>query len=285
MRARQDDGVIETDWLVEYLGISRAAISRAVVDGLLHGVHRGLVSPDASLSDRGRMRAATLAVPPGVLGGLSAAALHGLLPLRGEVELLAPTYRPGPRGVRVRRATLDPQDVTTRHRMRVLTVPRLLLDCARLPIIDHLIHEAEVERILDLAAIDDVLTRHAGQRGVAQLRQALLRRDPSKGRTKSALERKGRRFLAKHGFPPHERGVVLDLDGYKIESDCWWEQHRLALEWDGRSVHETARALEKDKLDDSLLLAQGIVSVRATWARLERDEDGLAATLWAIIRR
>src|SRR3954464_4662769 len=144
VRARQDDGVIETEWLVDALRISRPAISRAVDDGLLHGVHRGLVSPDATLSDRGRMRAATLAVPPGTLGGLSAAALHGLIPLRGDVELLAPTYRPGPSGVQVRRAALDPRDVTVRHRMPVLTVPRLLLDCARLPVVDHLIHEAEV---------------------------------------------------------------------------------------------------------------------------------------------
>jgi hypothetical protein len=187
--------------------------------------------------------------------------------------------------VQVRRAALDPRDVTVRHRMPVLTVPRLLLDCARLPVVDHLIHEAEVGRVLDLAAVDDVLTRHAGRRGVAQLKAALLRRDPSKGRPKSALERKGRRFLKRRGFPPHERGVVFDLGGHRIERDCWFADQRVVLEWDGRSVHEAARALEKDKLDDSLLLAQGIVSVRATWARLEGDEDGLAATLWAIIRR
>ena len=278
VRARQDDGVLSTDWLVHELGIGRPAITRAIADGLFYRVRRGVVSPQRELSPRGRMRAALIANgPDATLAGLAGCGLHGLIVLRGPVNVIVPTRRRGGREVQ-----LDPRDVTVIERMRVLTVPRLLLDCAHLPVIDHLIHEAEVARKLDFAAIDDVLTRHAGRRGVAHLRAALARRDPSRGRTRSELERRGRRFLARHRFPPHERNVLFELGGHRIERDCWWPGQRVVLEWDGRSVHEAARALEKDKRDDSLMLAAGVATVRATWRRLE-DERDLASTLWAIL--
>jgi hypothetical protein len=285
VRARQDDGVLSTAWLVDGLGLSPAAITRALDDRLLFRVHRGVVSTQHRLTDRGRIRGGLMAAgAEAVLAGRAGAALHGLATMAGEVDVLKPGGGASFKGVRVREATLDPHDITERHRMPVLTVPRLLLACAPLPIIDHLLHEAEVAGELDLAAIEDVLGRHRGHRGAGRLRAALQRRDPSRGRPKSALERAGRRFLARHGFPPHRRGAVLALpDGTKLERDCWWPEQRVVLEWDGRSTHETARAFEKDRRDDAALLALGIVTLRATWARLAHDELGLAHTLRRVL--
>lgn len=286
-RARQDDGVLATAWLVDELEISRPAISRAIDDGLLYRLHVGVVATERKLTGRGRMRGALLAAgDEAVIGGRGAAALHQLLPLTGPIDVLTPWQREASRGTRARAAILDPRDVTERGRIRVLTVPRLLLDCAATSVIDHLLHEAEVARCLDLAAVEDVLERHRGRRGAALLRAALDRRDPSRGRTRSQLERAGREFLVRHGFPPCERGVVFELPDRCIERDCHWPARRVVLEWDGRSVHDTARAYEKDRRDDALLLAHhGIVTVRATWRRLHEEGAELADTLWRVLGR
>jgi hypothetical protein len=283
-RARQHDGVLATAWLRQR--ISERVIGRAVDDRLLFRVHRGVVSITRDLTPRGRIRAGYLAAGEGaVVAGRAAVALHGLLPLRADVDIIVPTHRSSHRGVTVRQATIDPRDIRTRHGMRVLAIPRLLIDCAHLPELDLVIHEIEVARKLDLGAIDDALNRYPGRRGAKALRAALRQRDPGQGRTRSELERRGRRFLKRHGFPPYKRGTLFELpDGTVIERDVHWPQHRTVLELDGRGVHETARAYEDDRREDGLLLAHlGLHTVRATWAQLGADE--LADTLWRVLRR
>jgi hypothetical protein len=189
------------------------------------------------------------------LAGRAGAAAHGLLPLTGVVEVLAPTQRAQPKGVRIRQATLRTGDITTRHRMPVLTIPRLILDCARHPWLDTLIHEAEVAGRLDLEAIEDVLERHRGHRGVRLLKAALDDRDRGTGRTRNELEHEAARFLARHGFPPQERNVLFELpSGEIIERDCFFRHASVVLELDGRGVHATARAFEEDRRKDAALL-------------------------------
>lgn len=118
------------------------------------------------------------------------------------------------------------------------------------------------------------------------MRAALRRHDPSRGRTRSELERAAARFLARHNFASHQRNVLFELpDGRTIERDVFWPQHRVVLELDGRAAHDSARAFEKDRADDAQLLAQGICTVRATYTQLHAGEMQLAGALWRVLSR
>ena len=169
-----------------------------------------------------------------------------------------------------------------------MTVGRLLR-LRGLAILDDLLHEAEVRRLLDTERIEDVLARHRGHRGAARLRRALARRDPGRGRTRSELERKGRRFPHAARVPALRARRAVRAPGRDGGSSAtatgpprdWWSNGTAAA-----GVHETVRAFENGRRDDGLLLAHhGIVTVRATWRRLEREEAELADTLWRVLGR
>ena len=60
---------------------------------------------------------------------------------------------------------------------------------------------------------------------------------------------------------------------------------KLVVELDGRGVHRTDLAFEKDRERDRLLLAEGWRVIRITWRQLRYDSPAVLADLHALLRR
>jgi very-short-patch-repair endonuclease len=172
----------------------------------------------------------------------------------------------------------DPADVTTRNGLRVSSVPRLLIEQAQQAgpaELDRLITQAVRKQVLDLAAVEDALRRHARRPGVANLKRALREYRPRRDR-KSDLERAFDKLLATApDIPAPARNVIID--GWEI--DCYWPHARLAVELDGRPYHTAVKDSERDKLKDAKLLRLGIRTMRITDVRFRVDAQGILADL------
>jgi len=259
------------------LGLSAEAIDHRVRLGRLHLLHRGVYAVGhRAVTREGRWLTAVLAGGArAALSHRSAAVLWGLLAsFDGPAEVIAPKERRSREGVRFRRIVLPADETTARAGIPVTTVPRTLLDLAAvLPArrLERAVNEAEVERLTDPLTLDDLLTRHPRCRGIRTLRA--LGSDPSI--TRSGLERDFLSFIAKYDLPrPHTN---LQIDG--IEVDCVWPDQRVIAELDGRAVHTTHRAFERDRERDRRLTAAGWRVVRITWRQLHDEPAALEADL------
>ena len=69
----------------------------------------------------------------------------------------------------------------------------------------------------------------------------------------------------------------FSLRGRFIEVDALWEQQRLAVELDSRSVHGTRKRFESDRQRDRILIAEGYRTMRVTWRQLRDEPEAIAA--------
>jgi len=125
------------------------------------------------------------------------------------------------------------------------------------------------------ATMEQTLARQQRRPGIAKLAAvlAVYRRTESR---KSELERAFDRFLAQHPEIP-EPLRNIEIDHWEI--DCFWPQHNLAVEIDGRPYHVAANAMEKDRMKDAALLRKGITPLRYTEFRVEHDLRGILSDL------
>ena len=270
------------------LGVDDDRVRRLVVAGWLVAVHRGVFRL-GSLSERGVLFAAVLAIGPGaVVSHRSAAHVHGLL--RGRpprsVDVVAPTQRRARAGIRPHRSRLADRDVTTRGGLRITTVARTLLDAA--PGLSEValqaaVDEARIQRRLHLPAIEATIGRASGHHGIGALRRAVARHDPGRGRPIGELERLAIAFLRDHGFPPYVRNLVVVVEGEPFTLDVVWPRQRVALELDGRAYHDTDPAFVTDRRRSRRLAAAGWHVVRTTWTDLEERPGELAADVHAVL--
>ena len=72
-------------------------------------------------------------------------------------------------------------------------------------------------------------------------------------------------------IPPPLRNVFID--GWEL--DCYWPEHRLVVELDGRPYHVAVRDMERDKRKDAKLLRAGIAVMRITDLRLELEPQAV----------
>jgi very-short-patch-repair endonuclease len=273
------------------LGLSGRAVQARAARGALHRVHRGVYAVGHPLlGPDGRRMAAVLACGPGaVLSHRSAAAAWGFRAtdrVRHEVTTADRGRRHRP-GIEVRYAsTLTSEDITVLRGIPITSVARTFVDLAGVitrESLDRSLHEAEVLGLLDARAFDDAMARTPNARGVGTLRAAL--RDPVAGVTRSALEDRFLRLCHKAALRPPRTNVHLRVDGRLIEVDALWPDVRLVVELDGAAFHRTARAFERDRRRDALLVAHGYVVVRLTWRRIADEPDAVVAELRAILVR
>lgn len=268
-----------------------AGLSVARIDGLVHGgwlrpVHRGVYSLSARPPDgRGWAMAALLTQRrPSVLSHRSAAALWGLRPWPSLTELTMATRSGGARreGLRVHRAHLPDQEVTTREALAVTTPSRTLLDLASVVdagALERAAGEAERLRIFDLASLHAVLATCPGRRGSAALRALLGGKWLGFEATRSELERRFLELCRRHRL---ELPAVNRLvEGYAV--DFLWPRQRLVAETDGAQTHLTRSAFEEDRVRDALLAAAGYRVVRFTYRRVCEEPDAVAAVLRRLI--
>jgi hypothetical protein len=181
--------------------------------------------------------------------------------------------------------TLHPDDVTIKRKVPVTTVSRTLVDLAwvlKPDALERAVHEAEVTRQLDVAAVESVIARMPSRLGVAELQKILgiSAAEP----TNSEFVRLFLRFGSDYGLPTPRAGLYLDA-GLPLlkETDLWFPDAKLIVELDGAAVHMTRRNFESDRRRDVAFLARGIATVRVTWRRLTQEPQGLAEELLAIM--
>jgi len=261
--ASRQHGVVSVAQL-QSVEVDRQRITRWLADGRLHRLHRGVYAVGhLALTTRSRELAAVLACGPhALLSHRSAGAAHGFIRHRNRIEITAPRSRAGAASFLLHRSRrIDPQDRTRIGAIPTTSVARTLVDLCDVLTEQQLaraINEAEVHRVFDLEAIEEVLERLPGRTGRHGLHRVLARYAPAPTPLRSEAERRFRRLCADHGLPPPQNGIATG--GYEL--DFFWSHARLAIEVDGAAFHHTVKAFHADRRRDRELAVQGIQVIR-----------------------
>jgi very-short-patch-repair endonuclease len=254
------------------LGYSREKIAREAVAGRLHQLHWDVYAVGhAAVSRQGRCLAAVLSCGDGaLLSHRSAAWLWGLtkrfvLP----IEVTAASPRRTREAIRVHSAeAIVAHDHAQLEGIPVTAVPRTLLDFAAADphYLGIALDNGHRLGLIDLLAIDALISRSHGFRGVARLRTAMeIHRDPAF--TRSDLERRFRDLVQRSSLPMPSANVFIE--GYEL--DAYWPAQRFGVELDTYDYHGSPRAFEADRLRHETLKLAGIEVVRITGNRLDRE--------------
>jgi hypothetical protein len=277
--AKRQHGVVSV-WQLAELGISKDVITRETVKARFHQVHRGVYAVGhTALSRQARCIAGVLSCGDGaLLSHRSAAWLWGLTkwwpPI---VEVTAASPRETRQEIRVHSAAaLVLEDRSASQGIPVTAVPRTLLDFAAVDprFLGGGVEAAERLGLLDLIAIDTLLERSRGFRGVARLRDALeIYRDPAF--TRSRLERRFLALVKRAGLPRPSMNYFVE--GYEL--DVYWPAERFAVELDTYDYHGGHIAFEQDRLRQEDLKLAGIEMTRVTGVRMDREPEAVVARL------
>lgn len=209
--------------------------------------------PDALLSHRAAATLWELRPPPG-----------------GPVDVTVSIgHRRGQRGVRAHNVrALDEQDRATLDGIPTTSLPRTLLDYAEVARPQQLrlaLEAAERRDLLDGGAIDALIGRCRGRRGLKPLKAALAQMRGPAPWTQSELENHFLALIRAAGIP--EPSANVDVDGFVV--DLFWPQQRLVVEVDSYRFHRSRQRFEADRLKDTKLQLAGCRVLRATQARIE----------------
>ncbi len=226
--------------------------------------------------------AGVLACGPGaLLSHRSCAALAGIRRTSiTYVEVIVPSRRGRIDGVRPHICRgIEPQDRTVIEGIPCTSLARTLLDLAAvLPRreVERACDEAEVQRLFDLAAIEDMLERSRGCRGTTTLRAVLREHAIGTTLTRPGLEQRALALLDRAAIPRPEVNVRLVCrPGVAPEVDFLWRRERLVLETDGGRFHCTPRQIERDRRKEADLVRAGYRVLRATWLQVQREPDSV----------
>jgi hypothetical protein len=284
--AARQHGVVSRAQLAG-LGLGPRGVDRRVEAGRLHRLHPGVYAVGHRRLDRlGVWTAAVLACGEGaLLSHRSAAALWGLRPAdRTRIDVTTTSTRSfAARGIDLHRTrTLRHHERAEHDGVPVTTPARTLVDLAAvLPAaaLARAVHEAEVLRILDVAAVEAAMG--PGRRGVATLRRLLA--VPDAGIRRHELEHRFHDLCRTAGLPMPRCNFHVRAGDRLVELDAFWPEPGLAVELDGAATHLTHRAFEEDRRRDAALLRIGIPVVRVTWQRLTTERAELVDDLRALL--
>lgn len=205
------------------------------------------------------------------------------------VHVTAPTQRRPRKGIQVHQNPLHHFDVITRDGLRLTSPARTALDCAaRLPFdeLQHLVDEATARKHLRPKTVRYTIDRAPGHHGIPHLLKAMAAHDPGRGRTRSELEQRARRFLKERGYPPYDWQVEIRFDnGEVFLMDAVWRDQKVILALDSLSWHGTGRRQHSDRRKSRRLKAVKWDVVRACWADFDEPyADELDDDLKAILR-
>jgi predicted transcriptional regulator of viral defense system len=273
------------------LGLGDSGVRQRVAAGKLRRLHQGVYAIGLSPpSVEARFMAAVLACGPGAaLSHRSAAAHLGLRPCnRSAVDVIAPRRTGKARaGIDVHRAAgLRACDVILLDGVPCTSVARTLLDLAGIldrEGLERAVERAEILRIFDLHAVEDVLERAGRRREAAALRAVIAAYAPDPAFTRSELERRFLALCRKAGVPRPQVNTFRALPGDGFELDFTWPDRRLIAETDSHRYHSTRRAFENDRRRDQRLTVAGWRVVRFTWRQVFGEPAEVGATLRALL--
>lgn len=295
--ASRQRGLVARSQLIT-IGFSTQQIEQRLTDLDLIRMIRGVYSlGDGPVTQETRWLAAVLAHPGCVVSHRSATALWGLEAPRGAIEIVGvqrqrlrtrprPVYEANPPRLKdpllhgTRR--LPSEDLATCLGIPVTSVPRTILDSAATASpgqLEDLIDEAFVKGLLKRCDLVAMLNRTSGRKGGSRLRGVIGDMLGQAGETRSGLERKMLRLCARYGIPaPLTNQIVCGL-----EVDCYWPEHKLIVEVDGRSFHQSGRSFETDRERDAHLERHGFRVLRLTWKMIVRNPEETAMKVRAFL--
>jgi putative AbiEi antitoxin of type IV toxin-antitoxin system/uncharacterized protein DUF559 len=290
--AARQHGIVALAQLRE-IGLSASGVRSRVAAGRLHRVHRGVFAVgSAALTTRGRWLAAVLACGrAAVLSHRSAAALWGLRPTsRAVIDVTRPGRSERPRGgIHLHRARrLRPEDVTEVNGVPCTSVGRTLLDLSEVVgrrAVERALDQAEVLRILDARAVDDLLARSPGRRGTPVLAAVFADHEGARTLTRSELEERFLSICRGAGIAQPEVNGWVEAPGGALEVDFVWRAEGLIVETDGHRTHGSRSAFERDRRRDQRLALAGWRVVRFTWRQTENDPEGVADVVRFLLAR
>ena len=283
-QAARQHGIVARGQLL-HLGLDSAAISRRVARGRLHPVHAGVYAVGhASLTLRARWMAAVLrGGRHAVLSHRAAGALWQVVaPSSGPIDVTVATGRAAPPGLRFHCLPIGEDERTIVDGIPVTCPARTLCDLARSfdeQGLARAVHEAEVRRLGGALSMPDVLARYPGRHGSGTARRVLGRRAQPAGITSNAFEAGFLDLVKAAGLPTPRVRPELRVGGRKLEPDFVWDDARVIVETDGREVHLTADAFERDRARDRMLQAHGWRVVRVTWRQARFEGAAVASDL------
>ena len=285
---RANDGIISLRSL-RAIGFTADEVGSFVLHGDLKRLHRGVYADGRNrLTDNTHLKAALLTIDGDAwLAGKTAAAVWGLQGLSlVQIEVCVVASRtPKHRGLLVRRVSQAPLRSETKvHRgLRLSSVEHMLTEVARHGTreeLDALIEAAVRRGLLNFTELEATLRHHHREPGIGRLKGALAGYRPMPKR-KSGLEESFDRWLLSHPeIPEPERNVKF---AGTWELDCYWPQHQLVLELDGRPYHIVVQDIERDRRKDASLQRHGLRVLRVTDLRWKVDRSGVHSDLIALL--
>ena len=272
--ARRQHGVVAL-WQLTALGIDASAVRRRVADGRLRRLHRGVYAV-GPIGRKGWWTAAVLACGEGaILSHRDAAAVWDLRDTaRAAIDVTVVGARrcSRPRLTIHSVGALHPDDRAEIDGVPVTSVARTLLDLAQVVSDTELrraYEAAERLRVLDIRAVNELLDRSNGRRGVAAL-LALLDYDPEPGvDSKSTLESMFLDRVPEAGLPLPQLNVLVE--GYLV--DAYWPRAGLVVELQSYEHHAHRQAFERDNSKLTRLQVAGHAVLPLTHRKL-RDQPG-----------
>lgn len=280
-------GLAKRHWVLSFAELRAAGLSPEEIEhreriGYLHRRFRGVYAvgrPD--LGFPGSCRAAWLASGEGsAVSHVSAAAYWGIRRSSGRIHVSIPRGRRGHPGLHVHRPrSLPLEDIVHRDGLGVTSVARTLLDMApgqRPETVGKWIHEAGVQRVLDLREIWAVLERNGNHRGRVVLEAAL---HVEVAPTRSELEELLLSVWRRAGLPKPVVNGFLWSGAALEEVDAHSPELALIVEADGARYHASRWRRRRDAAKDERFRAAGWVVERVPELDLVHDPAGVAARL------
>jgi very-short-patch-repair endonuclease len=188
------------------------------------------------------------------------------------------------RGIRVHRAqTLHPSERRELEGVPILAPERTLLDIA--PALgerelERAFDEALIRGLMTRASMRELLERHAGRPGVAELR-GLAGTERSLTATRSEAEERMLSLVRKARLPVPQVNVRVG----RFTADFFWAQAGVIVEVDGFRYHRGRAAFERDHQRDAEHQAMGLLVIRVTWRQLAREPETVVAQIAAALAR
>jgi Protein of unknown function (DUF559) len=278
----------EFDWpFVGTEALASGTLSRRALYGRHEAVYRNVYVPrGAEVTALTRAKAAWLwSGRRGILGGLSAAAVHRSLWI--DASLPAELYRIGDEadGIVIHRGKLDAEDICVRQGMPTTTGARTAFDLGRRKGLTTAVVRVDALANATKLTADEVRVvaqHHRGARGLVQLRQVL---DLMDGGAESPQETRTRLLLIRAGFPkPTTQVVVRDDYGVPFARvDMAYDDCLVGVEYDGPQ-HWTdpgRRTADIDKYAE--LERRGWRMIRVSNEMLRYRQDVVVARVWAAL--
>ena len=266
--ASRSHGVVTRAELLR-AGITPAEIRHRLSFGALFLEYRGIyrVGHRAPSMEARYLAAVWACGDEAVLSGPAAAHLWAVI--KGPApppEVTAPTYR-RVKGLAVHRGK---RKATLWRGIPITTVPQTLVDLAPIFALDDLsraCHEAGVKYGATPAQVKAVMGVKTP--GAAKLRCVLVGDHPV---TLSRLEKRFLRTLEEAGLPK----PITNRPAGTRRVDCRWPEHRLTVELDSYTFHNSRHSWEQDRLREREARQRGDAFLRFTQADLSEPAAMLA---------